>query len=65
MSGFLTVNDFLLRFRISRSTFYREVAAGRISVIKIGTATRIPLDEAERWAASLQTKSPTQISLAF
>lgn len=55
------VADFLLRFDISKSSFYREVAAERLSIIKRGRRTLIARDEAERWFASLQrtkTKYP-------
>jgi hypothetical protein len=48
-----TVADFLGRYSISRTSFYREVAANRIRIRKFGTATRIAREDAEAWAASL------------
>jgi len=53
MSEFLTVAEFKDRYKISHSAFYREVAAKRIPIRKIGRSTRIALSDAEKWAASL------------
>lgn len=49
----LTVADFLARYSIGRTSFYREVAARRIPIKKYGTATRIARADAEAWADSL------------
>lgn len=49
----LTVTDFLARYSIGKTSFYREVAANRIRIRKFGTATRIARTDAENWAASL------------
>lgn len=49
----LTVADFLSRYSISRTKFYREVAASRIRLRKLGTATRIARADAEAWAEGL------------
>jgi hypothetical protein len=51
----MTIPDFLERYSISRSAFYRAAAQGGIRVTKIGKATRIALADAEAWAASLPT----------
>lgn len=56
MTQLLTVAEFKDRFKISHSAFYREVAANRIPIRKIGRATRIALADAEAWAASLPTQ---------
>ena len=50
-----TVNEFLIWSRISRQTFYREVAAGNIVVRKLGKRTLIDREEAERWFNALPT----------
>lgn len=50
-----TVNEFLTWSRISRQTFYREVAAGNIVVRKLGKRTLIDREEAERWFNALPT----------
>lgn len=49
----MTVAEFLRRYSIGRTTFYREVAAGRITLRKLGFASRIARADAERWASSL------------
>lgn len=53
----LTVAEFLAGYSISRTSFYREVAANRIRIRKFGTATRIARADAEAWAASLPVKN--------
>ncbi|PEQ10656.1 hypothetical protein B2G71_20930 [Novosphingobium sp. PC22D] len=55
MTELLTVAEFKDRYKISHSAFYREVAANRIPIRKIGRATRVSLADAEAWAASLPT----------
>ena len=56
MTQLLTVAEFKDRYKISHSAFYREVAANRIPIKKIGRATRVALADAETWAASLPTQ---------
>jgi predicted DNA-binding transcriptional regulator AlpA len=55
MIQLLTVKQFKDRYSISHSAFYREVAANRIPIKKIGRSTRIAVADAEAWAASLPT----------
>jgi excisionase family DNA binding protein len=52
-SGFMTVRQFLDTYPIGRTTLYRLAAAGQLSIVKIGRASRINRADAERWAASL------------
>ncbi len=52
----MTVTDFLERYSIGKTSFYREVAANRIRIRKFGTATRIARIDAEAWAASLPVR---------
>ena len=52
-SELMKVSDFLVRYSIGRTSFYREAAAGRLKLRKYGTATRIAREDAEAWAASL------------
>ncbi|MAW86938.1 MAG: excisionase [Phyllobacteriaceae bacterium] len=47
------VRQFCRWANISRSTFYKEVKAGRIKPVKLGGKTLILVKEAERWLASL------------
>jgi len=49
----MTVERFLRCFSIGRTSFYREVAAGRLKIRKFGTATRISRADAQAWADSL------------
>ena len=37
----MTMGEFLARYSIGRTTAYREVAAGRLKLRKLGTATRV------------------------
>ncbi len=53
----MTVGDFLARYSIGRTTAYREVAAGRLKMRKLGTATRIARTDAEAWADSLPSRT--------
>ncbi len=52
----MTMADFLVRYSIGRTTAYREVAAGRLKIRKLGTATRIARADAEAWANSLPAR---------
>jgi excisionase family DNA binding protein len=54
--NFLTVQEFCDAFRVSRTTLYRQVAAGALSLVKVGRATRIRRADAEAWQASLPTE---------
>ena len=56
MSELMTVADFLSRYAISRSEFYRQVGAGRIRLTKLNTASRVTRADAEAWLASLPVK---------
>jgi excisionase family DNA binding protein len=45
-----TVKEATLRLKISRSLFYEAIAAGRIRIVRFGSAVRIPAPEIERLA---------------
>ena len=54
------VTQFCESHGISRSTFYREVRAGRLHIIKLGpNSTGVLTEEARRW---LQDKALTPVS---
>lgn len=53
----MTVGDFLTRYSISRTEFYRQVNAGRIRLTKLGSASRVARADAEAWAASLPVQT--------
>ncbi|WP_289296358.1 hypothetical protein [uncultured Reyranella sp.] len=50
---FKTVATFCQERSMSRATFYREVAAGRLAAVKRGKRTLIRADEAQRYDNSL------------
>ena len=49
----ITVGEFKARFSLSHSKFYREVAAFRIPIRKVGRSTRISEADAQAWFDSL------------
>lgn len=53
---FLTLAEFRRRYAISNTQLYREVAAGRLRLRKMGAASRIARTDAETWAASLPVR---------
>ena len=53
----ITVADFCERYSIGKTSFYREVNAGRLKTRKFGTATRIARADAEAWAAALPSSN--------
>lgn len=52
----MTLADFRQRYAISNTQLYREVNAGRLRLRKLGTASRIAREDAERWAANLPVR---------
>jgi predicted DNA-binding transcriptional regulator AlpA len=52
---FITLGQFCQRYQVSRSSAYRAHHQGAFSIVKFGRSSRILLDEAEAWAASLPT----------
>lgn len=52
-SAFLKMGEFCDRYKIGRTSAYREAAAGRLKLRKFGSATRIAIEDAEAWAANL------------
>jgi hypothetical protein len=53
--GCLDLPEFLVWARVSRTTAFKEVAAGRLVVRRIGRKMLIPLESAEAWLNSLPT----------
>jgi hypothetical protein len=47
------VSEFCKRYVISKASFYREITADRLHMIKRGRTTLIARAEAERWFQSL------------
>jgi len=46
---FCTVRQFGESRAIGKTKIYAEIAAGRLRVVKIGRATRVPIEAAEEW----------------
>lgn len=53
MKKLLRIPEFLDLYSISRTAFYREVSAGRLTLTKIGNASRVAIADADAWATSL------------
>lgn len=60
MKGLYKIPEFLRDYPMSRATLYREAAAGRLRLTKIGRATRIAKSDALAWAASLPKSGGAQ-----
>ncbi|MBX3516747.1 MAG: hypothetical protein KF815_07360 [Rhodospirillales bacterium] len=41
--------EFMAAYRIARTTFYKQVKAGKLKLIKVGKCSLIGVEEAERW----------------
>ena len=54
------IPEFCNRYSVSRSTFYREIEAKRLSVFKVGTRTLIAKADAEAWFSALRSKPAKQ-----
>lgn len=54
----LTIPEFSASYRVSRSLVYEMLAAGELSAVKVGRATRIPAESAEAWKRSLPAFQP-------
>ena len=48
------ISDFTRIFRIGRSKVYLEIKAGRLKAFKVGRATLISKEAAERWQISVE-----------
>lgn len=53
----MTVRDFTTHFRIGRTSFYREVQAGRLHIVKFGRSTLIAKTDAMAWLENLSVCS--------
>jgi hypothetical protein len=48
-----TIPEFALKSRISRAQVYKEIAAGRLMAVKVGTRTIITKEAGEDWRRAL------------
>lgn len=53
IEGADSVDMFCKRFDVSRATFYREVAAGRLDARKVGGKTLVPRKASQAWLEGL------------
>ena len=53
MPELMTIREFCDRYSVSRTTLYREIAAGRLARRKLGASSRIALSDAQAWAEGL------------
>ncbi len=52
-----SVEEFLFENNLSRSSFYREVDAGRLKILKRGSRTFVEKHEREAWLEILRQES--------
>jgi predicted DNA-binding transcriptional regulator AlpA len=57
MKTFLTIREFLERYPMGRTSFYRLHNSGALPIVKFGRATRIAESDAIDWANSLPKHS--------
>ena len=50
---FITVKEFMDVYCVPRSSFYRLVRAGELTIYKVGRSSRLNADEAHAWAIGL------------
>lgn len=51
------IPEFCSLYSVSRSTFYREVEANRLRVLKVGRRTLVAKTDADAWLTSLRRQS--------
>ncbi len=52
-----TVTEFCAAYGIGRTTFYAEVKAKRLRMVKLGSGSRVTRTDAEAWVAQLPQQS--------
>jgi hypothetical protein len=57
-----TIKEFTVRNSVSRAKLYLEIAAGRITIRKIGKRSVITAQEEARWLGSLPAFKPVGVS---
>lgn len=53
MSKLLTIRQACAEYGMSRSSLYREIDAGRLTLRKIGKSSRIARDDLDAWMVAL------------
>jgi excisionase family DNA binding protein len=59
-----SIDQFLERYGIGRTTFYAELRAGRLRVVKCGRRTLVPCDAAEQWLMALPKRGGCMSTIA-
>jgi excisionase family DNA binding protein len=54
----LSIRQFCEEYSVSRSSAYRLLCEGELRAVKVGKLTRIRHEDAEAWAAKLQSYKP-------
>ena len=54
------IGEFLRRTGLSRSTAYREIAAGRLRITRIGRSVRISEEEIGRYIANAESAATSE-----
>lgn len=58
MDRMISINEACQQLGIGRSTFYREVAAGRLTIRKAGCRSLIRQSDLDAWMEALPTLKP-------
>jgi excisionase family DNA binding protein len=53
MNKLLTIRQACAEYGMSRSSLYREIDAGRLTLRKIGKSSRVARDDLDAWLAAL------------
>lgn len=59
MRQLISISEFQEIYGVSRSTVYRLAQRGKFPLVKIGQATRIPTEDAEKWFRGLPRAAVT------
>lgn len=60
----LTIQDFVGLYSVSRTATYREVAAGRLRLTKVGSRSYIASTDARNWLDALRKRESGAIAEA-
>jgi excisionase family DNA binding protein len=62
MSKLLTIRQEWAEYGMSRSSLYREIDAGRLTLRKIGKSSRIARDDLDAWLAALPVANVKEVA---
>ena len=58
MTKAYTVQEFLLEFKVGRTTAYEEIGSGRLATYKVGRRRYISAHAATEWQKRLEAETP-------